>query len=122
VTERDVLARAAALAAAYVEGLGTRHVGARTTTAGCTSCSTGRSPTAPWTRSRSSRSWHATQTEVWSQWAPDAGVTPAASAFEAIAGRWVPELLGLPLQSSFAFVTGCQMAHVTCLAAARHDD
>jgi glutamate/tyrosine decarboxylase-like PLP-dependent enzyme len=32
----------------------------------------------------------------------------------------VLELLGLPLHSSFAFVTGCQMAHVTCLAAARH--
>jgi glutamate/tyrosine decarboxylase-like PLP-dependent enzyme len=32
----------------------------------------------------------------------------------------VVELLGLPAHSSFAFVTGCQMAHVTCLAAARH--
>src|SRR4029078_2525234 len=29
-------------------------------------------------------------------------------------------LLGLPPDSSFAFVTGCQMAPVTCLAAARH--
>jgi glutamate/tyrosine decarboxylase-like PLP-dependent enzyme len=30
------------------------------------------------------------------------------------------ELLGLPASSSFALVTGCQMAHVTALAAARH--
>jgi glutamate/tyrosine decarboxylase-like PLP-dependent enzyme len=30
------------------------------------------------------------------------------------------ELFGLPPQTSYAFVTGCQMAHVTCLAAARH--
>ncbi len=30
------------------------------------------------------------------------------------------QLLGLPEGASFAFVTGCQMAHITCLAAARH--
>ena len=36
-----------------------------------------------------------------------------------MAGRWVLELLGLPADCSFAFVTGCQMAHVTALAAAR---
>src|SRR3712207_7189209 len=30
-------------------------------------------------------------------------------------------LLGIPPTASFAFVTGCQMAHVTCLAAARHE-
>jgi glutamate/tyrosine decarboxylase-like PLP-dependent enzyme len=29
-------------------------------------------------------------------------------------------ILGLPAEASFAFVSGCQMAHVTCLAAARH--
>jgi len=29
-------------------------------------------------------------------------------------------VLQLPRDSSFAFVTGCQLAHVTCLAAARH--
>jgi glutamate/tyrosine decarboxylase-like PLP-dependent enzyme len=46
--------------------------------------------------------------------------TPATAAIEAVAGRWVLELLGLPSHASFAFVTGCQMAHVTALAAARH--
>ena len=40
---------------------------------------------------------------------------------EQVAGMWVKEILGLPGNASFAFVTGCQMAHVTCLAAARHD-
>ena len=30
------------------------------------------------------------------------------------------DLLGIPTSASFSFVTGCQMAHVTCLAAARH--
>lgn len=46
---------------------------------------------------------------------------PAASAAEERAGEWVKEILGLPSGASVAFVTGGQMAHVTCLAAARHD-
>jgi glutamate/tyrosine decarboxylase-like PLP-dependent enzyme len=57
---------------------------------------------------------------AWDQNAGLAQPTPAVSALEAVTGRWVLELLGLPPQSSFAFVTGCQMAHVTSLAAARH--
>ena len=57
---------------------------------------------------------------TWDQNTGLAEPTPATSALEAVAGRWVLELLGLPSDSSFAFVTGCQMAHVTCLAAARH--
>ncbi len=56
---------------------------------------------------------------AWDQNTGLAEVTPATSALEQVAGRWVLELLGLPAHSSFAFVTGCQMAHVTCLAAAR---
>ena len=57
---------------------------------------------------------------AWDQNAGLAQPTPAVSALEAVTGRWVLELLGLPAHSSFAFVTGCQMAHVTSLAAARH--
>jgi glutamate/tyrosine decarboxylase-like PLP-dependent enzyme len=57
---------------------------------------------------------------AWDQNTGLAEPTPATAAIEAVAGRWVLELLGLPPDSSFAFVTGCQMAHVTCLAAARH--
>ena len=44
---------------------------------------------------------------------------PAALVVENTAGAWTKELLGIPPDASFAFVTGCQMAHVTCLAAAR---
>jgi glutamate/tyrosine decarboxylase-like PLP-dependent enzyme len=46
---------------------------------------------------------------------------PAASVAEETAGRWILELLGLPAGSSFAFVTGGQMANFTALAAARHE-
>ena len=56
---------------------------------------------------------------AWDQNAGLAQPTPAIAALETVTGRWVLELLGLPPQASFAFVTGCQMAHVTSLAAAR---
>jgi glutamate/tyrosine decarboxylase-like PLP-dependent enzyme len=45
---------------------------------------------------------------------------PAAAVVEETAGNWLKEILGLPATASFGFVTGCQMAHTTCLAAARH--
>jgi glutamate/tyrosine decarboxylase-like PLP-dependent enzyme len=45
---------------------------------------------------------------------------PAAAVAEEVVGRWVADLLGLPAGVSFGLVTGCQMAHVTCFAAARH--
>jgi glutamate/tyrosine decarboxylase-like PLP-dependent enzyme len=57
---------------------------------------------------------------AWDQNAGLASPTPAAAAIEEVAGAWVIDLLGLPPDASFAFVTGCQMAHVTGLAAARH--
>jgi glutamate/tyrosine decarboxylase-like PLP-dependent enzyme len=57
---------------------------------------------------------------AWDQNAGAASVAPAAAVFEAVAGRWMAELLGLPLEASFALVTGSQMGHVTALAAARH--
>jgi glutamate/tyrosine decarboxylase-like PLP-dependent enzyme len=47
-------------------------------------------------------------------------LSPITAVVEEVAGRWVCDLLGLPSESSVGFVTGCQMAHVTCLAAARH--
>ncbi len=56
-------------------------------------------------------------------WEQNAGIYaagPAAAVVEEVAGAWLKDLLGLPAQASFAFVTGCQMAHATCLAAARH--
>ncbi len=48
------------------------------------------------------------------------GPTPATAIIEDIAGHWVVDLLGLPPESSFAFVTGGQMANTTALAAARN--
>jgi aromatic-L-amino-acid decarboxylase len=59
-------------------------------------------------------------TTVWDQNAGIHACAPAASVTEEITGRWLKELFGLPSEASFAFVTGTQMAHVTCLAAARH--
>ncbi len=61
--------------------------------------------------------WLAT---AWDQNAAMHACSPAAGVVEEIAGAWLKDLLQLPAVSSFAFVTGCQMAHVTCLAAARH--
>jgi glutamate/tyrosine decarboxylase-like PLP-dependent enzyme len=45
---------------------------------------------------------------------------PATAVVEEVSGEWLKEILGLPVRASFGFVTGCQMAHTTCLAAARH--
>jgi glutamate/tyrosine decarboxylase-like PLP-dependent enzyme len=44
---------------------------------------------------------------------------PSAVVVENTAGAWAKELLGIPADASFAFVTGCQTAHFTSLAAAR---
>jgi len=59
-------------------------------------------------------------TSAWDQNAGMYTVAPAAAVVEEVCGRWLLELLGLPPAASFALVTGCQMAHVTCLAAARN--
>ena len=58
-------------------------------------------------------------TSTWDQNAGLYAPAPAASIAEEVAGAWLRELLGLPEDSSYGFVTGCQMAHVTALAAAR---
>ncbi len=59
-------------------------------------------------------------TSAWDQNAGLALPTPAAAVVEEVAGSWLKELLGIPADASFALVTGCQMAHWTALAAARH--
>src|SRR4051794_26013522 len=59
-------------------------------------------------------------TSAWDQNAGLAEPTPSAAVLEEIAGRWLAELLQIPATASFALVTGCQMAHFTGLAAARH--
>jgi glutamate/tyrosine decarboxylase-like PLP-dependent enzyme len=58
-----------------------------------------------------------------STWDQNAGLYvagPSAAVVEEVCRGWLAELLGLPPHVSVGFVTGCQMAHVTALAAARH--
>jgi glutamate/tyrosine decarboxylase-like PLP-dependent enzyme len=58
-----------------------------------------------------------------STWDQNAGLyalSPLVSVIEQITGSWLLELAGLPSTMSFGFVTGCQMANFTGLAAARH--
>src|SRR3989442_7409678 len=59
-------------------------------------------------------------TSVWDQNPGIYAGGPAASVVEEVVRGWLVELLGLPPHVSAAYVTGCQMAHVTALAAARH--
>lgn len=58
-------------------------------------------------------------TSAWDQNAALYACAPAAAVVEEVAGEWLGEMMGLPRAASFAFVTGCQMAHTTCLAVAR---
>jgi glutamate/tyrosine decarboxylase-like PLP-dependent enzyme len=56
-------------------------------------------------------------------WDQNAGLYvggPSAAVVEEVAGGWLTDLLGIPDGAAVAFVTGCQMAHVTALLAARH--
>lgn len=59
-------------------------------------------------------------TSAWDQNAVLYSTSPAAAMVEEVVGAWLKELLRLPVTASFALVSGCQMAHATCLAAARH--
>ena len=56
---------------------------------------------------------------AWDQNAALARSSPASAAVESVAAEWLLDLLGLPKTASVGFVTGCQMANFTCLAAAR---
>jgi len=59
-------------------------------------------------------------TATWDQNAGLYACGPAAAVVEEVAGAWLKQILGLPSSASFGLVSGCQMAHVTCLAAARN--
>jgi glutamate/tyrosine decarboxylase-like PLP-dependent enzyme len=58
-------------------------------------------------------------TSTWDQNAGLYSVSPASAIIEEAVGGWLKDLFRLPAATSFALVTGCQMAHTTCLAAAR---
>jgi glutamate/tyrosine decarboxylase-like PLP-dependent enzyme len=58
-----------------------------------------------------------------SAWDQNCGVYdlgPAVATAEYATARWLVELFGLPEGTSVGFPTGCAMAHLTALAAARH--
>jgi glutamate/tyrosine decarboxylase-like PLP-dependent enzyme len=57
---------------------------------------------------------------AWDQNVALASTSPAGAVLEEMAGKFLLDALRLPADSSYAFVTGCQMAHTTALAAARH--
>jgi glutamate/tyrosine decarboxylase-like PLP-dependent enzyme len=56
----------------------------------------------------------------WDQNGFNAVLSPAAAAAEEVAGAWLKELLGIPATASTGFVTGGQAANTVGLAAARH--
>lgn len=59
-------------------------------------------------------------TGAWDQNAASYACSPAEAVIEEACGEWLKDLLGLPQHVSFALTSGCQMAHVTALAAARN--
>jgi glutamate/tyrosine decarboxylase-like PLP-dependent enzyme len=149
MTERELLARTADIAANYIETLETRPVYPRASVEQLREALDGALPEAPQdpfavldalahasepgvVASQSGRyfgfvvggSLPVALAADWlvSTWDQNLGflvLGPSALVMENSAGEWTKELLGIPADASFAFVTGCQMAHVTCLAAAR---
>ena len=59
-------------------------------------------------------------TTAWDQNAGIHACGPAASVVEEVAAEWLKDLFDMPAGTSVGFVTGTQMAHATCLVAARH--
>jgi len=55
----------------------------------------------------------------WDQNAFNAALSPAAMAFEDVAGAWLKDLLGIPASASVGFVTGAGAANTVGLAAGR---
>ena len=59
-------------------------------------------------------------TSVWDQNGAGYLGGPSAAVAEEVACEWLLDVLGLPGDAGLGLTTGCQMAHFTCLAAARH--
>ena len=57
---------------------------------------------------------------AWDQNSLFATVTPLTIKLEAVAARWLNDLLGLPAETGVGFVTGATMANFSCVVAARH--
>lgn len=59
-------------------------------------------------------------TSAWDQNPGIYATSPLSSVIEDVAREWVLDLFDLPRHAGVGFVTGCQMANFTGLAAARH--
>ncbi|HET9453478.1 MAG TPA: aminotransferase class V-fold PLP-dependent enzyme [Gemmatimonadaceae bacterium] len=59
-------------------------------------------------------------TSAWEQNTGMYNITPVTARLEAVALRWLLEVLDLPRDAAGAFVTGTTVAHITALAGARH--
>ncbi len=59
-------------------------------------------------------------TRTWDQNPGIYATSPIVSVIEDVTREWLLDLFDLPRESGLGFVTGCQMANFTCLAAARH--
>ncbi|ANS31101.1 Diaminobutyrate decarboxylase [Rhodococcus opacus] len=59
-------------------------------------------------------------TSVWDQCGALYATSPTASVVEEAVSRWLITLFGLPSHTSVGITTGCAMANLTGLAAARH--
>ena len=57
---------------------------------------------------------------MWDQNSAVFAMSPVVSVIEQTTASWLRDLAGLPPTMSVGFVTGCQMASFTALAAARH--
>ena len=57
---------------------------------------------------------------AWDQNSAVHALSPLVAVIEEITASWLKNLAGLPQTMSVGFVTGCQMASFTALAAARH--
>ena len=147
---KDLLAYAASLAGEYLEGVGERHVGATASYGECLRLLSRDLPeegagakdaldelvrgAGPGLVASAGRRYFGfvtggslpasvaadVMTTAWDQNAVLAVSSPAAAAVEEVVAGWVLSLLGLPEGAGVGFVTGCQMANFTCLAAARH--
>src|SRR3954451_16155728 len=59
-------------------------------------------------------------TTAWDQNGGGYPCGPSAAVVEEAVGEWLLDLLGLPAGAGVGLTTGCQMAHFSCLAAARN--
>ncbi|HYZ29928.1 MAG TPA: aminotransferase class V-fold PLP-dependent enzyme [Thermoleophilaceae bacterium] len=61
-------------------------------------------------------------TSAWDQNAGGYPCGPSAAVVEEAVAEWLLDLLGLPASAGVGLTTGCQMAHFSCLAAARNHE